>query len=140
MTQSFVAIYGFSKNSCIRFKMNNSVIKTIQVKPNSRIPEEFIGGLSYNWFIEGYGDRQWNFNGYDADRVLEDITLVATDISDKYAYKPILSQDRKTIKYGMYPQTHVNDPSLIEELNNLPDTNKIIGEWYIYYGEFYERP
>lgn len=50
---------------------------------------------------------------------------------------PILSQDGKTIKYGFYPQTHVNDEALIAELNALTpcETNG----WYLYNGEYYAK-
>lgn len=56
---------------------------------------------------------------------------------EKYAKKPILSEDGKTIKYGLYPQTNVNDEALVANLNSL--TNKKPNGWYLYNGEYYAK-
>ena len=56
---------------------------------------------------------------------------------DVYAKKPHLSSDGKTIKYGLYPQTNVNDSSLIEALNSLTIAEP--SGWYLYEGEYYTR-
>ena len=56
---------------------------------------------------------------------------------EKYAKKPILSEDGKTIKYGLYPQTNVNDETLVANLNSL--TNKEPNGWYLYNGEYYAK-
>ena len=53
------------------------------------------------------------------------------------AYAPVFSADGKTVKYGYYPQTHVNDSLLIQELNEIetPESNG----WYLYDGTYYAK-
>ena len=50
---------------------------------------------------------------------------------------PLLSDDGKTITYGLYPQTNVNDSSLISSLDALttPESNG----WYLYNDEYYAK-
>ena len=56
---------------------------------------------------------------------------------EKYAIKPIISNDGKTVTYGLYPQTNVNDSALISVLNTLttPESNG----WYLYDGDYYAK-
>lgn len=56
---------------------------------------------------------------------------------DVYAKKPHLSSDGKTIKYGLYPQTNVNNSALVSTLNALttPESNG----WYLYEGDYYAK-
>lgn len=55
----------------------------------------------------------------------------------KYAKQPILSDDGKTIAYGLYPQKNVNDSSLVSALDSLetPESN----DWYLYNGDYYAK-
>lgn len=55
----------------------------------------------------------------------------------KYATRPILSSDGKTITYGLYPQKNVNDSTLVSALNSLttPESN----DWYLYNDEYYAK-
>ena len=48
---------------------------------------------------------------------------------------PTLSEDGKTITYGLYPQTHVGDENLISSLNGL--TNPESNGWYLFEGSYY---
>ena len=50
---------------------------------------------------------------------------------------PTLSDDGKTITYGLYPQKNVNDSSLISALNALttPESNG----WYLYNKDYYAK-
>lgn len=50
---------------------------------------------------------------------------------------PTLSNDGKTITYGLYPQTNINDSSMISALNALttPESNG----WYLYDNEYYAK-
>ena len=49
---------------------------------------------------------------------------------------PVISNDGKTVTYGLYPQTHVNDTTLINTLNTLSaETNG----WYLYEGNYYHK-
>lgn len=50
---------------------------------------------------------------------------------------PELSEDGKTITYGLYPQTNVDDSALVSALNALttPESNV----WYLYDDEYYAK-
>lgn len=56
---------------------------------------------------------------------------------DPNAKKPHLSDDGKTITYGLYPQSNVNDETLVSALNTLttPESNG----WYLYNDEYYAK-
>lgn len=56
------------------------------------------------------------------------------DVDGKY---PHVSSDNKTITYGIYPQTHVNDANLISELETLTPSD--VNGWYFYQGEYYAK-
>lgn len=55
----------------------------------------------------------------------------------KYGTRPILSEDGKTITYGLYPQKNVNDSTLVSALNALttPESNG----WYLYNNDYYAK-
>ena len=55
----------------------------------------------------------------------------------RYATKTIVSEDGKTITYGLYPQTNVNDSTLVSDLNALttPESNG----WYLYNNDYYAK-
>ena len=57
--------------------------------------------------------------------------------AQKYATRPFVSADGKTITYGLYPQTNVNNSSLVSALNALttPESNG----WYLYGGDYYAK-
>ena len=65
-------------------------------------------------------------------------TYTSISIDDKIpGVAPVLSSDGKTIEYGFYPQTNVNDEKTIQELNAL--TNPLNNGWYSYNGEYYAK-
>ena len=51
--------------------------------------------------------------------------------------KPVISADRKTVYFGLYPQTNVNSTTLLYSLNSLttPESNG----WYLYDGDYYAK-
>lgn len=55
----------------------------------------------------------------------------------KYGTRPILSEDGKTLTYGLYPQKNVNDSTLVSVLNALttPESNG----WYLYNNDYYAK-
>ena len=57
--------------------------------------------------------------------------------AQKYATRPFVSADGKTITYGLYPQTNVNNSSLVSALNalSIPESNG----WYLYEGDYYAK-
>lgn len=50
---------------------------------------------------------------------------------------PTLSDDGKTITYGLYPQENINDPSLISALDTLTTTEA--NNWYLYNNQYYAK-
>lgn len=71
-----------------------------------------------------------------------DYSLVAQFLTEEEEMRclgiiPTLSEDGKTITYGLYPQTNVNDSTLISSLDSLtiPETNG----WYLYNGDYYAK-
>ena len=48
---------------------------------------------------------------------------------------PTLSEDGKTVTYGLYPQTNVNDSTLISSLKSLAKREE--NGWYLYEGDYY---
>lgn len=57
--------------------------------------------------------------------------------ANKYGTRPIISDDGKTIKYGLYPQTSVDDQILISSLNTLTAIES--NGWYLYEGDYYAK-
>ena len=55
----------------------------------------------------------------------------------RYAKIPLLSEDGKTITYGLYPQTNVSNYSLISALDALSTTES--NGWYLYEGDYYAK-
>lgn len=82
---------------------------------------------------EGKGVYTATFTNEDFELQTNDVTLP----KDTYATKPYLSSDGKTVTYGIYPQTNVNDESLVSALNALttPESNG----WYLYNNDYYAK-
>lgn len=114
--------------------------------------EVAISALNY----ENYAFKGW-YSDEECTRLLgkssvykfimsdEDVTIYAKfwseeegDAWDKaHAVKPVLSEDGKTITYGLYPQSNVNDPSLLSELNSI--TEPEFNGWYLYNDTYYTK-
>jgi hypothetical protein len=65
-------------------------------------------------------------------------TQIYDIVLEKYhGETPLLSKDGKHVKYGIYPQTNVNDATLVSALNALttPESNG----WYLYDNEYYAK-
>lgn len=58
------------------------------------------------------------------------------DIENIPGVVPYLSMDKKTVQYGFYPQSYVNDEKLISSLNEL---NESVNNWYFYDGSYYVK-
>ncbi len=99
----------------------------------------YISGTFKGWYD---GERfvsnnnPYVFSMPSSNYSLEAIFLT-TEEEEHFATKPIISQDGKTITYGLYPQTNVNDLTLITALNELvmPELNG----WYLYEGDYYAK-
>ena len=70
-------------------------------------------------------------------RFVEQTKNVTTDKLDYYGQVPLLSNDGKTVTYGLYPQSNVNDASLISNLDALttPEANG----YYLYNKVYYAK-
>ena len=55
----------------------------------------------------------------------------------RYGTRPILSEDGKTLTYGLYPQKKVNDSKLVSALNALSTTES--NGWYLYEDDYYAK-
>ena len=78
--------------------------------------------------------------GPSISAVIENViyTAMFNEINnDDVIHKPILSNDNKTIQYGVYPQTYVSDTSLINSLNELDNKNE--NNWYYFEGNYYVK-
>ena len=92
----------------------------------------------------GTSTTYYTFKGWTPEitPVTEDVVYTATfreneiNTSDVEGTVPVVSADGKTIKYGLYPQTHVNDTTLINTLNNLSAS---LNGWYYYEGSYYHK-
>ncbi len=64
------------------------------------------------------------------------VDIVLDKLND-YGRTPKLSEDGKTLTYGLYPQTNVNDATLVSALNEL--TTSESNGWYLYNNEYYAK-
>lgn len=89
-------------------------------------------------------DVSYVFNGWTPTiRIVKGDTTYTATFTEKYQEEgiigidPVISQDNKTVQYGFYPQSHVNDESLISELKNL--TPSETNGWFFYKGTYYTK-
>ncbi|MCQ2743114.1 MAG: InlB B-repeat-containing protein, partial [Bacilli bacterium] len=71
-----------------------------------------------------------------------DYSLVAhfytnEELNDRYARKPILSNDKKSVAFGLYPQRNINDKTIVSALNSM--TAPTVNDWYCYNDDFYAK-
>ncbi len=90
------------------------------------------------------GDVTYVFNGWSPtiSEVTGDITYKATFLSstngkDIEGTIPVLSRDNKYVTYGLYPQSHIKDETLLSELNAL--TSNSVNDWYLLNGNYYKK-
>ena len=79
-----------------------------------------------------------DFSTYDSfDTLTCDDDRYVPSGNESLGITPMFSTKNKTVTYGLYPQTNVDDSSLISALNELttPGTNG----WYLYNDEYYAK-
>ncbi len=86
---------------------------------------------------EGLGRYTATFTNTAFTTQTHDIDIDKLEPSKYHGESPVLSEDGTTITYGLYPQTVVDDSSLISSLNSLttPESNG----WYLYNDEYYAK-
>lgn len=108
---------------------------------NKPINPSRYGYTFIDWVDEN--EEHWVFNGYP---ITKDITLYAKwgllDVEDilrkeNLGIVPVLSEDKRTVTYGLYPQDNVSDLVLISELEKIetPESNG----WYKYNDSYYAK-
>lgn len=116
------------KHGSREFWANCTVLGFVLEEPSSGTIEE---GVSF--------DETPYFDELDKEdpRYVPSLAEQAEERAVKYATRPILSEDGKTVRYGLYPQTNVNDAELVAALNSL-DTPEANG-WYLYDDDYYAK-
>lgn len=108
---------------------------------NVTVTMNYISGIFMGWF-DGNNQLVATNNSYTFSMPSNDYSLEARFMSQQewniaHGVTPTISSDEKTITYGLYPQTNVNNPSLISALNGL--TNPESNGWYLYGNEYYAK-
>ncbi len=79
-----------------------------------------------------------DFSTYESFATLTcDDDRYVPSINESLGITPMFSTKNNTVTYGLYPQTNVNDSSLVSALNALetPESNG----WYLYENEYYAK-
>lgn len=72
------------------------------------------------------------YSNQEYTAIFDEINIGDIDINAN----PIVSNDGKTIQYGLYPQTVVSDTTLISALNSLEASSN---RWYLLNGNYYSK-
>lgn len=114
--------------------------ETIIIKATP-IGDYVFDGWYKNGLIKISGDATYTFVMPSSDIFISARFISKAEreeqIAKKYGTKPILSSDGKTLTYGLYPQTNVDDQDLINALNEL--TPSKVNGWYLYNEEYYAK-
>ena len=134
------------KNISLSFKTNNANFSIYYsggnlfdqhqsfISSTSKITSFDFNGYKPNYF------KVVNESGTDLNISEINITLSCEDNhSTLNGAVPMISEDKKTITYGLYPQTHVSDANLITELNKLGASAISANQWYFYQNNYYAK-
>lgn len=61
-----------------------------------------------------------------------------TEMNKRFGITPVLSEDKTSLTYGLYPQTRVSNEATIALLNGLNETEKLNGHYFLN-GTYYEK-
>lgn len=125
----------------VTWKNDNGVILEIDNDVLEGSLPSYDGNIPIKEEDEGY---RYVFLSWDKalSAVSGDITYTATfrrisKNSEVPESAPIISDDNKTVEYGLYPQAHVKDNELIACLNTLTESDD--NGWYLYDGNYYVK-
>jgi hypothetical protein len=68
---------------------------------------------------------------------VEEMPEVDEETKKSLGMTPVLSEDGKSLTYGLYPQTHVSDTSTVDSLNKLAAAEG--DRWYLLGDEYYTK-
>lgn len=105
----------------------------IVVEATAKSGNKFNGWFNGSTLVSSDAKYTFVMPANDYDLVAE--FVVDSDVA--LGKVPAISEDGKTVTYGLYPQTNVNDEALITELNKIttPESNG----WYLYEGSYYAK-
>ncbi len=123
-----------SKTYTVTWKDNNGDILEIDENVIEGSMPSFDGQIPSK---EGHTFIGWSPSIQSVDSDITYIALYAdnNNISVPSNIEPLISEDKKTLTYGYYPQTHVKDENIIATLNTYPQS--LINNWYFYNGDYY---
>ena len=81
-------------------------------------------------------ERDFSENVYFASLTCDDDRYVPSG-NESLGITPMISTLNNTITYGLYPQTNVNDSTLVSALNDL--TTPESSGWYLYNNDYYTK-
>ena len=102
--------------------------------------------IGTNVFVGWYSEDEFvsNSNPFTFTMPTNDYSLVAHFIAKEEADElyhlgglPTISNDGKTVTYGLYPQTNVSDSEILAALNALESPER--NDWYLYNGDYYAK-
>lgn len=64
-------------------------------------------------------------------------TVAKCDYNDVEGTEPVVDLTNKTVEYGLYPKTYINDSDLLGTLNSIAEPEPI--GWYLFNGTFYAK-
>ena len=102
------------------------------------------GNAFYGWYN---GDELISYESvYTFSMPNENLSLMASFVTEsdfekinKYAMRPTLSEDKKSVTYGLYPQSHVGDATTINALKNAELYQSQQIPWVEYNGDYYAK-
>lgn len=123
-----------SKTYTVTWKDNNGDVLEVDENVVAGSMPSFDGQIPAK---EGYTFVGWS---PAIQSVNNDVTYTALyadndNISLPSNIEPLISEDKKTLTYGYYPQSHVKDENTIATLNKCPKS--LINDWYFYNGDYY---
>jgi hypothetical protein len=123
--------------------MGNGIVKSGETRYNEEITIEAVptsGNAFYGWYKD---DELLSYNTtYVFNMPNEDLTLTAKFVTQedydkiaKLAMRPTFDENKEFITYGLYPQSHVKDTKIKNELDNASQMM-----WLVEYnGDYYAR-
>lgn len=131
----------FEKGYKVTVSSNDDSLGTVS-GGGSYIPgREIIVTANTDGYFQGWFDEINTFKSFSLSYIFtmpeEDVMLIAKFNDSGNGETPKYNSKTNTISYGLYPQTHVNDETLISELNKLETTSS--NGWYLYKGNYYTK-